>query len=71
MRSLAAFLMTMPFAASATVVWHGGHPMLLRVCGFLIVLTLALYLSFIYPLMHRPRPKPGGGYSQPASRAMR
>jgi hypothetical protein len=68
LRSLAALLMMVPFAASATVVWHGGHPMLLRVCAFLIVFTLVLYLSFIYPLMHTPRP---GRYSQPASRAMR
>lgn len=74
LRSLASLLMMIPFAASATVVWHGGHPMLLRVCGFLMVFTLVLYMSFIYPLMHTPRPKGGGrveAYSQPASRAMR
>ena len=80
LRSLAALLMMMPFAASATVVWHGGHPMLLRVCFFLMAFTLVLYLSFIYPLMHTPRPRHGNGagpgsskdgYSQPASRAIR
>ncbi|MFC0251380.1 hypothetical protein [Massilia consociata] len=77
LRSLASLLMKMPFAASATVVWHGGHPMLLRVCGFLMVLTLVLYMSFVYPLMHTPKrkPQPDGAaaepYSQPASRAMR
>jgi len=67
LRALASLLMMVPFAASATVVWHGGHPMLLRVCAFLIVFTLVLYLSFVYPLMHTPRSR----YSQPASRAMR
>lgn len=75
LRSLAALLMMIPFAASATVVWHGGHPMLMRVCGFLIAFTLVLYLSFIHPLMHTPRPRQGTGgsgrYNQPASRAMR
>lgn len=75
LRSLAALLLMMPFAASATVVWHGGHPMLLRVCGFLMVHTLVLYLSFIYPLVRRSRARTGKAadepYSQPASRAMR
>ena len=55
-----------------------GHRMrrspLLRACGFLMAFTLVLYMSFIYPLMHTPRPRQGGRpgrYSQPASRAMR
>ncbi|MCC2958080.1 hypothetical protein LK542_20875 [Massilia sp. IC2-477] len=74
LRSLAPLLMMVPFGASATVVWHGGHPMLLRVCGFLMVFTLVLYMSFIYPLTHTPKPKSSRraqAYSQPASRAMR
>ncbi len=71
LRSLAALLMMMPFAASATVVWHGGSPMLLRICGFLMAFTLVLYMTFIYPLMHTPKPRPGKAYSQPASHAMR
>lgn len=52
--------------------------MLLRACGFLIVFTLLRYLPFIYPLMHGPSSSAlrgagwrEGGYSQPASRAMR
>ncbi|MGI4720605.1 MAG: hypothetical protein ACRYGO_08940 [Janthinobacterium lividum] len=71
LRSLAALLMMMPFAASAAVVWHGGSPTLLRICGFLMAFTLVLYMSFIYPLMHTPKPRHGTGYSQPASRAIR
>ena len=72
LRSLAALLMMMPFAASATVVWHGGSsPTLLRICGFLMVFTLVLYMSFIYPLVHTPRPRAPKDYSQPASRAIR
>ena len=57
LRSLASLLMMVPFTASAAVVWHGGHPMLLRACGFLMALTLVLYMTFIYPLMHTPRRK--------------
>ena len=75
LRSLASLLMMMPFAASAIVVWHGGSPALLRACGFLMVLTLVLYMTFIYPLMYTPKPKDPArapdAYSQPASRAMR
>ena len=75
LRSLASLLMMMPFAASAIVVWHGGSPTLLRVCGFLMVLTLVLYMSFIYPLMYTPKPKDAApaldDYRQPASRAIR
>lgn len=74
LRSLAALLMMMPFAASATVVWHGGSSTtLLRICGFLMAFTLVLYMSFIYPLMHTPKRKaqPVEDYSQPASRAIR
>jgi hypothetical protein len=75
LRSLASLLMMMPFAASAVVVWQGGSPTLLRVCGFLMMLTLVLYLSFIYPLMYTPKQKDTAAapdvYSQPASRAIR
>jgi hypothetical protein len=76
LRSLSALLMMMPFAASATVVWHGGSPTLLRICAFLMAFTLVLYMTFIYPLMHTPKRRPALGsdadaYSQPASRAMR
>jgi len=76
LRSLAALLMMMPFTASATVIWHGvSSPTLMRICGFLMAFTLVLYMTFIYPLMHTPKPRPKpmseSDYSQPASRAMR
>lgn len=77
LRSFTALMLTVPFSASAVVIWHGDNPMMVAICSYLLVLTILLYLSFIYPLMHVPQPRrakaapPRRRYSQPASRAMR
>jgi hypothetical protein len=69
LRSFTALMLTIPFSASAIVIWHGHNTMMVVICAYLLVLTILLYLSFIYPLMHVPQPR--RRYSQPASRAMR
>lgn len=84
LRSLAALLLILPFSASAVVIWHGDNMMMVGICSYLLVLTILIYLSFIYPLMHVPAPRKrppkraslraglrGRRYSQPASRAIR
>ncbi|WP_020655860.1 hypothetical protein [Massilia niastensis] len=79
LRSFTATMLMAPFGASAVVIWHGGNIMMVCICSFLLVLTILLYLSFIYPLMHAPAPRKGPPkrtrgqrrYSQPASRAVR
>ena len=57
LRSFTALLLMMPFSASAVVIWHASNMLMVYLCTFLLVLTIALYFSFIYPLMHVPPPK--------------
>lgn len=57
LRSFAALLLTVPFSASAIVIWHASNMMMVYLCTFLLLLTVFLYFSFIYPLMHVPPPK--------------
>lgn len=80
LRSFTALMLILPFSASAVVIWHGQNTMMVAICAYLLVLTILLYLSFVYPLMHMPQPRRAKGaaaparsrrYSQPASRAMR
>ena len=57
LRSFAALMLTVPFGASAIVIWHASNPMMVVLCSFLLILTILLYFSFIYPLMHVPQHK--------------
>lgn len=58
LRSFAALLLMVPFGASAIVIWHASNMLMVYLCAFLLILTLLLYSSFIYPLMHVPQQKP-------------
>lgn len=55
LRSFAALMLMVPFGASAIVIWHATNPMMVVLCTFLLLLTVLLYFSFIYPLMHVPQ----------------
>jgi len=57
LRSLTALLLMVPFGASAIVIWHASNMMMVYLCTFLLLLTVLLYFSFIYPLMHVPQKK--------------
>lgn len=85
LRSFAALLLLLPFGASGVVIWHATDLMLSLLCGFLLLLSVVLYLSFVQPLQHVPQPKKRRRrprrpwrwkkavhrHSQPASRARR
>lgn len=58
LRSFAALLLMVPFGASAIVIWHASNMLMVGLCAFLLMLTLLLYSSFIYPLMHVPQARP-------------
>lgn len=64
LRSLAALLLAPPCLASLAVLWRGGAPALLWMCSLMLVVTLVLYLTLVYPVVrsqgHRPlrRPEP-------------
>ena len=55
LRSFAALLLMMPFGASGVVIWHASNMLMVWLCTFLLMLTILLYLSFIYPLTHVPQ----------------
>lgn len=55
LRSFAALLLMMPFGASGIVIWHASNMLMVWLCTFLLMLTILLYLSFIYPLTHVPQ----------------
>lgn len=55
LRSFAALLLMMPFGASGVVIWHASNMLMVYLCTFLLMLTILLYLSFIYPLTHVPQ----------------
>jgi hypothetical protein len=55
LRSFAALLLMMPFGASGIVIWHASNMLMVWLCSFLLMLTILLYLSFIYPLTHVPQ----------------
>jgi len=57
LRSFTALLLMMPFSASGIVIWHASNMIMVYLCTFLLLLTIVLYFSFIYPLMHVPPPK--------------
>lgn len=56
LRSFAALLLMVPFGASGIVIWHGSNMLMVYLCTFFLMLTIVLYCSFIYPLMHVPQP---------------
>lgn len=64
LRSLAALLLAPPCLASLAMLWRGGAPALLWMCSLMLVVTLVLYLTLVYPVVrsqgHRPlrRPEP-------------
>ena len=55
LRSFAALLLMMPFGASGVVIWHASNMLMVWLCTFLLMLTILLYFSFIYPLTHVPQ----------------
>lgn len=57
LRSFAALLLMVPFGASGIVIWHASNMLMVYLCTFLLMLTIVLYFSFIYPLMHVPQKK--------------
>lgn len=72
LRSFAALLLMVPFSASGIVIWHASNMLMVYLCTFLLILTILLYFSFIYPLMLVPQKKAASRrYNQPASRAIR
>jgi len=57
LRSFAALLLMLPFSASGIVIWHASNMLMVYLCTFLLILTIFLYFSFIYPLTHVPQKK--------------
>lgn len=55
LRSFAALLLMVPFSASGIVIWHASNMLMVYLCTFLLILTILLYFSFIYPLTHVPQ----------------
>lgn len=55
LRSFAALLLMLPFGASGIVIWHASNMLMVYLCTFLLMLTILVYLSFIYPLTHVPQ----------------
>ena len=55
LRSFAALLLMLPFGASGIVIWHASNMLMVYLCTFLLMLTILLYFSFIYPLTHVPQ----------------
>ena len=55
LRSFAALLLLLPFGASGVVIWHASNMLMVYLCTFLLILTILLYFSFIYPLTHVPQ----------------
>lgn len=55
LRSFAALLLMIPFGASGIVIWHASNMLMVYLCTFLLMLTILIYLSFIYPLTHVPQ----------------
>ncbi len=55
LRSFAALLLMVPFGASGVVIWHASNMLMVYLCTFLLILTILLYFSFIYPLTHVPQ----------------
>ncbi|MDY0977801.1 hypothetical protein SOM61_22820 [Massilia sp. CFBP9012] len=55
LRSFAALLLMVPFGASGVVIWHASNMLMVYLCTFLLMLTILLYFSFIYPLTHVPQ----------------
>lgn len=56
LRSFAALMLLPPFGASSIVIWHAADLVLSLLCGFLLLLSMLLYLSFVQPLQHVPQP---------------
>ncbi|WP_020655856.1 hypothetical protein [Massilia niastensis] len=65
LRSLAAVLLAVPFAASVAMFWRSGSPTLLSMCSMLLCFTALLYLSFIYPVLRAPGYRPPRGDEMP------
>ena len=55
LRSFAALLLMLPFSASGIVIWHASNMLMVYLCTFLLMLTILIYFSFIYPLTHVPQ----------------
>lgn len=55
LRSFAALLLMIPFGASGIVIWHASNMLMVYLCTFLLMLTILIYFSFIYPLTHVPQ----------------
>lgn len=58
LRSFAALMLLPPFGASGVVIWHASDLLLSLLCGFLLLLSMLLYLSFVQPLQHAPQARP-------------
>lgn len=58
LRSLAALLLAVPFAASLAVMWRGGSPAELWACSLMLSFVLVLYVTIVWPVVraqgHRP-----------------
>lgn len=51
LRSLAALLLIVPFAASIALLWHGAAPSTLWIAGTVLGFTVTLYVTLLYPVL--------------------
>lgn len=58
LRLVAGLLLAVPCLASLGMLWRGGSPATLWMCGLMLCLTAVLYMTQVVPLLRAPGNRP-------------